>query len=955
MKKSLILTMVTLLVLAFSASGQTFDSLRIMTYNLLNYPNASSTRDPYFRTVLQATNPDILIAQEMTSSAGVTNFLSQVLNYGQPGTYDAATFHNGPDTDNSMFFKIAKVQHILPDTILTTALRDIEGYRLRPVGVTADSLDIQIYSAHLKASTGYESDRAAEALILRNHLNSLPDGGNFMAGGDWNLYTSTEPAWSNLTGTLADNSGRLYDPINSPGSWSSNASFAGIHTQSTRSGTLPDGGSSGGMDDRFDFLLFSQNFQSSPGWEYMAGSYKAFGNDGSHCCNNSINNPYNPAFMPDNVLDALYNASDHVPVILTIRRQIYSGSSLALSRPNGSEIFTAGTQDSIKWSSVNVTGNVTILLNRTYPSGTWDTLFAHTANDGFQILNVTGPGSTTARVRIVSDAQPTVADTSDANFTVRMPTITVTAPNSAVTWYVGTANDITWSSQYLTGTVTITLNRSYSAGSWDTLYTGTANDGLQTWSVVGSVTTSARIRIVSDAVSGVGDTSNVNFTIANPSLLLTSPNGSEAWAVGSANALTWSGTGIQGNVKLELNRSYPSLTWETLYPSTTNDGTESWTVSGPVSTTARMRISSIVNPALGDTSDANFTILHSAAPVIVHDPHGDAVPGNVVFTAKVTDDLPGLVTTLFWKIAAASVWDSVLMTATAYPPEVSATVSLSFNSWQYYIRATDSDPQTVYTNTYNLTVAPACGTSLSYDDGSAELFNWSEQDSFAWAVRFSPAQTPFYLCEASVAVAGFHPDTAHSPIRVQVFNADGPAGLPGTLRRQVARGSVGNVIGGLPGPGAYTARFALYDPQTDPLTFTGDFYVSVANPLGGLEGFSMDTSSALAGRSFVYDACDHQWYADDGLHSTTRRGNRMIRVAGWYGNPTHLTIAAIGDNVQLRWASAGSPNYRIYQSSDADFVNVQYVGSTSDTAYTVVGALLNAGVMHYRITSSSTP
>ena len=143
--------------------SQTYDTLRIVTYNLLNYPGDAAARNPEFRNVIQAMDPDLIVAQEITSASGHSQFLSDVLNYGQPGTYGAAPFSDGYDTDNGMYYKTEKLQFIGPQTVLSTALRDINGYRLRPAGINADSLDIQIFSAHLKASQGFEEDRAAEA------------------------------------------------------------------------------------------------------------------------------------------------------------------------------------------------------------------------------------------------------------------------------------------------------------------------------------------------------------------------------------------------------------------------------------------------------------------------------------------------------------------------------------------------------------------------------------------------------------------------------------------------------------------------------------------------------------------------------------------------------------------------------------------------------------------------
>ena len=60
-----------------------------------------------------------------------------------------------------------------------------------------------------------------------------------------------------LTGESDNNGGRLFDPIDRIGNWHNNSSFSDVHTQSPRTAQF-GGGASGGMDDRFDFILFSK-------------------------------------------------------------------------------------------------------------------------------------------------------------------------------------------------------------------------------------------------------------------------------------------------------------------------------------------------------------------------------------------------------------------------------------------------------------------------------------------------------------------------------------------------------------------------------------------------------------------------------------------------------------------------------------------------------------------------
>ncbi len=281
------------------------DTLTIATYNLLNYPGTdASVRNPYFRAVIHSMKPDVLIVQEMTSQTGVNTFLNDVMNKYQAGLYSSVPFNDGPDTDNSFFYRSDKVT-FLGAYYINTALRRIAEYTFRH---NLSGEIIRIYSLHLKASQGYEQDRLAEATILRNYLNNLPSGTNFIVGGDFNIYTSNEPAFQKLTGSEADNDGRCFDPINAVGNWNNNYAFRFIHTQSSRVRSF-GGGAIGGLDDRFDMQLVSESLLDN----IIVSSYKAYGNDGNHF-NDSINRLPNYA-VPDSVANGLHYASDHIPVV----------------------------------------------------------------------------------------------------------------------------------------------------------------------------------------------------------------------------------------------------------------------------------------------------------------------------------------------------------------------------------------------------------------------------------------------------------------------------------------------------------------------------------------------------------------------------------------------------------------------------------------------------------------
>ena len=177
---------------------------------------------------------------------------------------------------------------------------------------------------------------------MKYHGDNYQADHNYVIFGDFNMYTSNEQGFINLTAD-PNRAIRFKDPINKPGSWNNSGAFASVHTQSTRvSGSCHSGG---GLDDRFDFVLCGQELlDNTRGLAYIPGSYRAVGNDGNHF-NSSINTGTNSA-VPSAVLTALYEMSDHLPVEIKmgINRTIASVSEqhidnfLVVSNPVGNQL-----------------------------------------------------------------------------------------------------------------------------------------------------------------------------------------------------------------------------------------------------------------------------------------------------------------------------------------------------------------------------------------------------------------------------------------------------------------------------------------------------------------------------------------------------------------------------------------------------------------------------------------
>ncbi len=390
MKKLIVIFLCVLLVSAFSlVDALAVDTIRITTYNILNFPDAiGEERIKHFRVVINSIQPDIVVCQELNGHLGAYLFLDSVMNY-EAQSFGRAPFNtlHYQDIYNSLFYRTSKIicdsAKFLLTGIATQGERDIAEYYLKTV---PDSTQFRVLSVHLKARMEDSLVRFSQATMLRDHLNSCEIGTNFLVVGDFNIYYSDEPAFRKLTDSLENNNGRLWDPLDAPGYWHNNQAFASIHTQSTRLTSLPDGGSPGGLDDRFDMILCSSSFLEGGELRLLTDTYTAFGNDGNHF-DQSINSGTNSA-VPSDIADALYFASDHLPVYVDIEIEkvgieLVNNQRFSLynyPNPFNSETtieFTLPKEDKVTLEIYDITGQkVLTLINTTKPEGlhrvTWD-------------------------------------------------------------------------------------------------------------------------------------------------------------------------------------------------------------------------------------------------------------------------------------------------------------------------------------------------------------------------------------------------------------------------------------------------------------------------------------------------------------------------------------------------------------------------------------------------------
>jgi hypothetical protein len=290
----------------------------------------------------------------------------------------------------------------------------------------------------------------------------------------------------------------------------------------------------------------------------------------------------------------------------------------------------SGTSIATFTVSLSSASNQTVTVNYATANGTASSGSDYTSASG-TLTFPAGNTSQPVQVSIIGDTTPETNETFVVNLSGAVGatiaraqgtgtiidndtgTITVSAPNTAVTWPVGTTQTIRWTDNLGSGaTVRLEISRDGGA-TWGPIAASVAQSsstgGSFNWTVTGPVTASARIRATWTLIPSVTDTSNVNFTIVNPSVTVTSPNGGEVWTVGTSVTVRWtSNLATSENIRIELSTN-GGTSYSVIRSSTANDGSMNFTVQAAWrSSQARIRVSWVTNTSVNDSSNANFTI-----------------------------------------------------------------------------------------------------------------------------------------------------------------------------------------------------------------------------------------------------------------------------------------------------------------------------------------------------------
>ena len=345
--------------LALSAISQ--DTLKIMQYNLLYYGknvydcnstnNNIDNKNTNLRTILAYAKPDIFCVNEMDASLSDVDYLmDNVLNIDGISSWKHANI-SGSYSINMIYYN-SDIFELMSQASINASPRQTNVYHMKHI---TSNTEFTVFVAHLKAGSqaSDEDDKAAATQNVMNYIASQGPG-NYLFEGDLNLYTSASQAFQNLVNPANTNLA-FQDPANRVGDWSNNYNFSDVHTQSTH--TSGDCFVTGGMDDRFDFILASKDImEGNNEIKYLASSYETIGQDGNHYNNALIDGTNNAA--PSNVINALYNTSDHLPVSMEMVFGLSSAPITLFNKTFDDQDLTSGGWRQYSVTDSNLVWNI---------------------------------------------------------------------------------------------------------------------------------------------------------------------------------------------------------------------------------------------------------------------------------------------------------------------------------------------------------------------------------------------------------------------------------------------------------------------------------------------------------------------------------------------------------------------------------------------------------------------
>ena len=501
--------------------------------------------------------------------------------------------------------------------------------------------------------------------------------------------------------------------------------------------------------------------------------------------NNGLTSPYS-WIVPNSpstsckvwIRNAANTESGYSPTVFTI-----SSVPVILTAPAGGETWMIGNSYNITWTPTDAAR----WLDYSTDSGNNWTNIAGSISGlptpyAWVIPNIQ---TSTAKVRVILLVDGR-RDSTHTTFTITTP-LAVNSPNGGENWVTNSVHSITWTA--LHNPVTNIYYTTNDGTSW--ILENSNSSGFTSpysWTVPNYPSTSCRVK-VTDLTNTERDSSNAVFTISVPPVLLTAPNGGEAWAIGAPYSITWTPTDParwldystdNGNSWINIAGSVsPGLA--TPY---------SWTVPNTPSTQTRVRV--MMADGRRDSSDAAFSI---ALPMTVTSPNGgenwvENSVHSITWTAlhnpvtylfystnngtswvSITHNAGGITSPYSWTLPGVATTSArVKITNETNTEFDSSNAAFTISATPVVLTAPNGSENWAVGATYNITWTPGADYANTLYYSTNNETNWiqianSSSPGLAQPYSWVIPNTPSALCRVKVVMADGRKDSSDA-----VFN-----------------------------------------------------------------------------------------------------------------------------------------------------------------------------------------
>jgi hypothetical protein len=201
--------------------------------------------------------------------------------------------------------------------------------------------------------------------------------------------------------------------------------------------------------------------------------------------------------------------------------------TITVTAPNGGEVWTADTVQTITWDSTSPAGDIEIWLN--HDESGYEYIGSAPMADGQFVWSLLPcvPVTTDCRIEVRwSDGGRSVADASDAAFELTgatEPVLVVTNPSAGTEWTAGTTQTVTWTSSVAHGDVVVELYKG--SAFYAVLGRAPAAAGSLTWDIcpgIGDGSYTIQLALESCGTYVTGGTFDIAGSVT-PTLTLISP------------------------------------------------------------------------------------------------------------------------------------------------------------------------------------------------------------------------------------------------------------------------------------------------------------------------------------------------------------------------------------------------------------------------------------------------